>query len=333
MLVGFKKQTCSDSFDSIEHIYKLQFKTLILKNNREDFKMSKVSYIQLLKEAISEYDAKAMDYKGPLSEPILTFGGDGELETHKDASSILERYYFNEKQEKLVEQDEVGPENPVDVDPDDDADDPNEILTGEEPDDVDDTMDDFEDEILDEELQLEDWEESDGGPAGNEPDALKSEPLEDDAAEVMNQEMVSLENTVIEKLIQEMENEVPRDEDAGEEAGTDNDEKTVDKVLEDDFDLLEAELELEAEDADQDEETKDKEPEDLDVDKEIGDEDDEPVKKENRRLGPINPGSDHELQEAFRIFEQEIEDVKKDEDEPDEDETDEPDEDEDAKKK
>lgn len=312
--------------------------------------MSKVSYIQLLKEAISEYDAKAMDYKGPLSEPILTFNGEGELDTHKDASSILERYYFNEKQEKLVEQqDEIGPENPVDVDPEDDAEDPNDIITGEEPDDVDATMDDFEDEILDEdielegleedidlegleeELQLEDWEESDGAPAGNEPDAFKPEPLDDDDAKVMNQEMISLENTVIEKLIQEMENEVPRDEEAGEEAGTDKSEKEVDNVLEDDFDLLEAELELEAEEADDKKDEDDNEEPELDVDKEIGDE--EPVKKENHRLGPINPGSDHEIQEAFRIFEQEIEDAAKEKDEDEDKEGSEEDEDNDEEKK
>ena len=122
--------------------------------------MKKVSYIQLLKEAISEYDAKVMDYKGPMTEPIITFKGDGEMETHKDASSILERYYFNENKEKLVEQDD-GREKPVDVDEDGDAEDPNEIVTGEEADDVDETMKDLEDELMEEDLELEDYEPGD----------------------------------------------------------------------------------------------------------------------------------------------------------------------------
>lgn len=273
--------------------------------------MSKISYIQLLKEAISEYDAKTMDYKGPLSEPILTFGGEGELETHKDASSILERYYFNENKDKLVEQDEVGPENPLEFSDDEDAEDPNEIITGEESDDVDETMEDLEDEILDEaddmdkleeDLELEDYDPAD-------PDIVaKDEPLEDEKAAPMKNEMVELENTIIEKLIQEMENEVPREDEPGTEAGTDLAEpKEVDNTLNDDLDLLEAELDLE-QDEEPESDEKDKEEKDLDIDKEIGE---EPVKKENRRLGPINPGSDHELlDEAFALFEEEIQDVE-----------------------
>jgi hypothetical protein len=133
--------------------------------------MKKVSYIQLLKEAISEYDAKVMDYKGPLTEPIVTFKGEGELETHKDASSILERYYFNETKEKLVEQDDIGPDNPVKADDEADAEDPNNLKTGEESDDVDESMDDLEKELMEEELALEDYDPED-------PDIVaKDEPL------------------------------------------------------------------------------------------------------------------------------------------------------------
>ena len=55
---------------------------------------NKVSYVELLKEAISEYDTKSFDYKGPLIAPIISYDGEGELKTQKDATSVLERYYF-----------------------------------------------------------------------------------------------------------------------------------------------------------------------------------------------------------------------------------------------
>ena len=57
----------------------------------------RVSYQKLLKEAIAEYDTtKTVDVKGPMLDPILSYAGGGELPTHKDAASILERYYFLE---------------------------------------------------------------------------------------------------------------------------------------------------------------------------------------------------------------------------------------------
>ncbi len=65
--------------------------------------MSKVSYKSILKEAISEFDtSKMVDAKGPMLEPILSYTGDGELPTNKDAASVLERYYFHEKEAKSV---------------------------------------------------------------------------------------------------------------------------------------------------------------------------------------------------------------------------------------
>jgi len=255
--------------------------------------MKKVSYIQLLKEAISEYDAKSMDYKGPLTDPIITFDGDGELETHKDASSILERYYFDENKEKLIEQDEeVGPDNPVDVDEEADAEDPNNIVTGEEPDDVDDSMEDFEDDIMEEDLELEDYDPED-------PDIVaKDEPLEDEKAAPMNNEILSLENTVIEKLIQEMEDEEKAD---GGEAGTDLvDDKEAEDMLED-IDLLEAELEADAEE----EEDDDKDDKDLDVDKKI--------EAEVEGMGPIRIKAAREVEEAFNLFKEQIEEEEKEE--------------------
>jgi len=71
-----------------------------------------VSYQQLLKEAISEFDtSQNVDVKGPMLDPILSYEGDGELPTYKDAASVLERYYFNEKQEAGVEVSEADYEN------------------------------------------------------------------------------------------------------------------------------------------------------------------------------------------------------------------------------
>lgn len=65
--------------------------------------MSKKSYMSLLKEAIAEFDTSdTVDVKGPMLDPILSWDGDGELPTYKDAASILERYYFNEKEDKGV---------------------------------------------------------------------------------------------------------------------------------------------------------------------------------------------------------------------------------------
>lgn len=62
----------------------------------------KVSYIELLKEAIHEFDtSKTVDVKGPMVDPILKYDGGGELPTHKDAASILERFYFNKDEGKV----------------------------------------------------------------------------------------------------------------------------------------------------------------------------------------------------------------------------------------
>lgn len=64
----------------------------------------RVSYQNLLKEAIAEFDtSKTVDVKGPMLDPILKWDGQGELPIYKDAASILERYYFNEGSDKGVE--------------------------------------------------------------------------------------------------------------------------------------------------------------------------------------------------------------------------------------
>ena len=65
----------------------------------------KVSYKNLLKEAISEFTdvAKHAEVKGPFLDGILKWDGGGELPTTQDAASILERYYFNEDQDGDIE--------------------------------------------------------------------------------------------------------------------------------------------------------------------------------------------------------------------------------------
>lgn len=64
----------------------------------------KKTYVQLLKEAIAEFDTSdSVEVKGPMLDPILSWRGDGELPTNKDAAGILERYYFNEEAEKPLD--------------------------------------------------------------------------------------------------------------------------------------------------------------------------------------------------------------------------------------
>ena len=65
----------------------------------------RVNYMELLKESVADraHDTtKSVDMKGPFLDPILGYDGGGELTTHKDASSILERYYFNQDADKGV---------------------------------------------------------------------------------------------------------------------------------------------------------------------------------------------------------------------------------------
>lgn len=72
----------------------------------------RVSYQNLLKQAIAEYDTSThLQVKGPMLDPIIGWEGDGELPTYKDAASILERYYYNQDSDKGVEVSEADYEN------------------------------------------------------------------------------------------------------------------------------------------------------------------------------------------------------------------------------
>ncbi len=77
--------------------------------------MAKKTYQEMLKENLSEFDTtKTVDVKGPMLDPILGYEGDGELPTYKDASSVLERYYFGEKRsEHEIDVLEMSDEKPL----------------------------------------------------------------------------------------------------------------------------------------------------------------------------------------------------------------------------
>jgi hypothetical protein len=82
----------------------------------------KVSYKNLLKQALSEYDtSKTVQVKGPMLDPILSWDGDGEIPVYKDAASILERYYFNEGRDDGVTVSNLGEDEGGDVEYNDDG--------------------------------------------------------------------------------------------------------------------------------------------------------------------------------------------------------------------
>jgi len=192
----------------------------------------KVSYQNLLKEAISEFDtSKTVDVKGPMLDPILKWDGDGELPIFKDAASILERYYFNETQDEGVEVSEMeynedgtekqgkemdhaegtgteqagtSPESSIDGSKKEIAKD-----LAKEQEEI--TKDEDEDEDKEEEIKEQDEAEED-----------------EDEEEVEE----SLENAVIEKLIAEMEDEEDEDEEDKDKEEVAEGEKVKDEEFE-----------------------------------------------------------------------------------------------------
>jgi len=178
-----------------------------------------VSYQQLLKEAISEFDtSNNVDVKGPMLDPILSYEGDGELPTYKDAASVLERYYFNEKQDKGVEVSEADYENDKGVKSKDGSE-HTEGPGGEEQAGTSDaatipaSKDEKGKDIAKEGVFSEkEWDDD---------DVPKKKKYHDESEEVDLSEEV--ENAVIEKLIAEMEDEEDKDEEDDEEAVEESD--------------------------------------------------------------------------------------------------------------
>lgn len=173
--------------------------------------MGKRSYKELLKESIvQEYDtSKTADVKGPMLDAILSYSGDGELPTHQDAASILERYYYGEGEDKGVSVMEA-PQNEIPEVPADN-------LTK--------AKGDIEDEV------------ESTKPDGDSKAVLVKAGPEDikETKEAIVEE--DLENTVLERLIAELEeqedmDDEPKDDDEKEMEPKDVEKLDVDKELE-----------------------------------------------------------------------------------------------------
>ncbi len=153
----------------------------------------KVSYMGLLKEAIGDVDtSKSVDVKGPMLDPILSYSGGGELPTHKDAASILERYYFKEDEDtgvSVFEDTLAADDNDVDA------------IPGKDPKK---TRADVEKELAKEADAVEECDDSE---AVEEAAEVEDDNNDDEAEEVDEGATIELENSVIEKLIAEMEDE------------------------------------------------------------------------------------------------------------------------------
>ena len=189
----------------------------------------KVSYQQLLKEAIAEFDtSKTVDVKGPMLEPILAWKGDGELATHRDAASILERYYFNEQKDDDIE------------------------IEGQEQENVDNQK----------HANGEGTEQAGTSPAGDDIDKTKDKVKDKiEGSENVEDETEVIENAVLEKLIAEMEEEEEEEKTVNEQEEKSEEEEEEEK-LDIDKEVEEAVLgPLNKEKEEEEEETKNEEEE------------------------------------------------------------------------
>ncbi len=300
---------------------------------------TKKNYMNLLKEAISEFDtSKTQSIKGPMLDGILSWNGDGELPTNKDAGSILERYYFNEEQDSEIDTlEEADYENDKgeqgkgmqhakgDAGPQAGTSDKKTIKA---------TKDEIEDEIAKEMADIEalgdsliEADDNDDSEDDKNTDDNDSDDNEDSDDEAVKEEL-EMENAIIEKLIAEMEADDDAQGAGTQQAGTGDaddlvpdrkdEEKTSVKAksYKEDNELIEAALaELEAE-MDEEDEEKDEEKE-LDIDKkvnEVAGVGSGPIKAKGA-MGNAGVGEDEEdLQEdedayteAFNLFKEAIE--------------------------
>ncbi len=235
--------------------------------------MAKSKYASLLKEAISEFDtSKSVDVKGPMLDPILGYDGGGALQTKKEMNipGILERFYFEETAEKLVEH----TDNEIDEVP------------GKDDGNVQKSKKDFEKEITE-------MLESDDGDA----DDVDGD---SDKDEEEGSESEKVEEAVIEKLIAEMEQEGSETEAGTKAAGT----GTVEKQIPDRKDATNEDSIIETLMAEMDDEVAatDDDDDDMDVDKELGE-----VSELGPLGNPSQTDDDELLGEAFEIFKEQIE--------------------------
>lgn len=176
-----------------------------------------VSYMSLLKEAMSDFTQiqKTVDVKGPMIDPIIGYDGSGEIQTSKDAASILERYYFNEAEDKGVEI------------VDDTEDDTETVEEGKET--KEEEADEEEIEEGKKESDAEEEEEEDEVETSvEEGKEVKDEEEKEDKKEEELDESEIIENAIIEKLIAEMDKEDVEDVDKEEE---EEEELDVDKEI------------------------------------------------------------------------------------------------------
>lgn len=284
-------------------------------------KTKKVSYANLLKEALSDFTEvpKNVDTVGPFLDPILSYKGDGELPTHKDAASILERYYFQQDQddgvtvaveedvETIEEEESVVKKDIVTVGKDKAAlpEVPETVKSSKDDTEKAMAMEQAEEEMVadEEEEEAEEVEEQivpeePAGLAGDEKELppRKGKDAENQVKAAQLEADDSVESAVIEKLISEMEED---DEDEEEQGG---DEESVKGPV-----------------AEQEEEEEEEEKEELDVDKEMEDEEEKEEEEEVEEQAapsavpggpsPKKTGEDYDdVEEAFNIFKEQIED-------------------------
>jgi len=248
----------------------------------------KRQYIDLLKEAINGTNdgdtTDTVDLKGPFVDGIVSYKGGGELPTHKDASGILERYYFNEENDEGITIEEDTPpaeSNEIDEVPDKNIQKTKkdiEKAVQEQEDTPKKAMENLEDEE-EEEAVKEDIETEDTDVVKEDQKNVKEDQELTEAEEA--------ENAIVEKLVAEMEEE--GDEGAGTKAaGTGDAEKAIpDRKDAGEGDGVTDKPVKKLKEQDETDE------EEIDVDKELekGEEEEE------------------EVEEAFKLFSEQIEDL------------------------
>lgn len=172
----------------------------------------KVSYISLLKEAVvndPESDtSKTVDLKGPMLDPIIGYDGTGELKTHQDAASILERYYFKDETNDITSLSEAEDNPPEEGDP---------VEVGGQTE-----INKAKDEIVKSIEEMEKMEDEE------EIKVKKIEDEENEDEENEDEEVNEFESAVLERLIAEMEEEDSEDKE-------EDSDLNIDKEMEEGF--------------------------------------------------------------------------------------------------
>jgi len=295
--------------------------------------MSKKAYMNLLKEAISEFDtSKTSEVKGPFLDSILKWRGDGELPTNKDAGSILERYYYNEDNDEGVDtideakyEDGAGSSAGASMKHGKGAgtdqagtSDKSSIKASKK---------DIEKELAKEMEEIEaaageELSEADDADADADADA------DDEGDDETVKEELEMENAIIEKLIAEMEADDDAQGAGTQQAGTGDADKLVPDRKDDADDAvkpkkynaenamieaalqeLEEEIELSEQDDDADEEDEEeKEEKDLDVDKNVKEDFGVPGGPSPHKKGEDWESDEAAYSEAFELFKEAIQD-------------------------